>query len=91
MAAWVLPGDVPSEADIPRGAGRVVRRGTRLLAIYRDDDGRLHERSAACTHLRCVVNWNDLERSWDCPCHGSRFDPLGAVLNGPATEPLREP
>jgi glycine/D-amino acid oxidase-like deaminating enzyme/nitrite reductase/ring-hydroxylating ferredoxin subunit len=89
-AAWILPGDVSEEADVPAGAGRVVRRGTKLVAVYRDAEGRTHERSAACTHLKCVVNWNDLEKSWDCPCHGSRFDPYGAVLNGPAMEPLPE-
>jgi glycine/D-amino acid oxidase-like deaminating enzyme/nitrite reductase/ring-hydroxylating ferredoxin subunit len=89
-AAWILPGDVKGEDDVPAGAGRVVRRGARLVAVYRDEDGALHERSAACTHLKCVVNWNDLEKSWDCPCHGSRFDPYGAVLNGPAIEPLPE-
>lgn len=88
--AWVLPGDVPDDDDVPRGEGRVVRRGTRLVAVYCDDEGRRHERSAACTHLKCIVNWNDLEKSWDCPCHGSRFDPYGSVLNGPAMEPLEE-
>jgi glycine/D-amino acid oxidase-like deaminating enzyme/nitrite reductase/ring-hydroxylating ferredoxin subunit len=89
-AAWVLPGDVPSDDDVPAGEGRVVRRGTKLVAVYCDEGGTRHERSAACTHLKCIVNWNDLEKSWDCPCHGSRFDPYGAVLNGPAIEPLEE-
>jgi glycine/D-amino acid oxidase-like deaminating enzyme/nitrite reductase/ring-hydroxylating ferredoxin subunit len=89
-AAWILPGDVSQQEDVPAGAGRVIRRGTKLIAVYRDAEGRTHERSAACTHLKCVVNWNDLEKSWDCPCHGSRFDPYGAVLNGPAIEPLGE-
>jgi glycine/D-amino acid oxidase-like deaminating enzyme/nitrite reductase/ring-hydroxylating ferredoxin subunit len=87
-AAWVLPGDVRSEEDVPPGEGRVVRRGPRMVAVYCDPDGQLHERSAVCTHLGCVVKWNDLEKSWDCPCHGSRFDPHGAVLNGPAAAPL---
>jgi glycine/D-amino acid oxidase-like deaminating enzyme/nitrite reductase/ring-hydroxylating ferredoxin subunit len=89
-AAWVLPGDVSGEDDVPAGEGRVVRRGARLLAIYRDDGGAVHRRSAVCPHLKCIVNWNHLEKSWDCPCHGSRFDPHGAVLNGPAMEPLEE-
>ena len=87
-ASYVLPGDVPSEDDVPRGQGRVVRRGAHMLAVYRDEDGNVHERSAACTHLKCIVKWNDLEKSWDCPCHGSRFAPLGDVLNGPAMTPL---
>jgi glycine/D-amino acid oxidase-like deaminating enzyme/nitrite reductase/ring-hydroxylating ferredoxin subunit len=86
--AWVLPGDVRSEEAVPPGAGRVVRRGAKMVAVYCDAEGRTHERSAVCTHLRCIVNWNDLEKSWDCPCHGSRFDPLGQVLNGPAKQPL---
>jgi glycine/D-amino acid oxidase-like deaminating enzyme/nitrite reductase/ring-hydroxylating ferredoxin subunit len=87
-AAWLLPGEVASEEDVPRGAGRVIRRGTHMIAVYCDEHGQRHERSAACTHLRCVVSWNALEKSWDCPCHGSRFDPYGSVLNGPARQPL---
>jgi glycine/D-amino acid oxidase-like deaminating enzyme/nitrite reductase/ring-hydroxylating ferredoxin subunit len=86
--AWLLPGDAPSEADVPRGSGRVIRHGARMIAVYRDEAGELHQRSAACTHLKCIVNWNDLEKSWDCPCHGSRFGPTGQVLNGPAASPL---
>ena len=87
-AAWLLPGDAPTEADVPRGSGRVIRHGARMIAVYRDDAGDLHQRNAACTHLKCIVNWNDLEKSWDCPCHGSRFTPTGDVLNGPASSPL---
>ena len=87
-AAWLLPGDAPTEDDVPRGSGRVIRHGARMIAVYRDDAGELHQRNAACTHLKCIVNWNDLEKSWDCPCHGSRFAPTGEVLNGPASSPL---
>jgi glycine/D-amino acid oxidase-like deaminating enzyme/nitrite reductase/ring-hydroxylating ferredoxin subunit len=89
-AAWVLPGDTPDVADIPPGEGRVVRRGSHMVAAFRDEHGTLHERNAACTHLKCVVNWNALEKSWDCPCHGSRFGPTGDVLNGPALSSLEE-
>jgi nitrite reductase/ring-hydroxylating ferredoxin subunit len=85
---WVTAGDVESVDAIPRGRGAVVRRGASKVAAYRDDAGVLHERSAVCTHLGCIVAWNDLERSWDCPCHGSRFDPHGKVLNGPALREL---
>jgi glycine/D-amino acid oxidase-like deaminating enzyme/nitrite reductase/ring-hydroxylating ferredoxin subunit len=71
--------------------GRVIVRHGKRIAAYRDADGLLHERSAVCTHLKCIVDWNSTEKSWDCPCHGSRFDPYGQVLNGPAISPLPEP
>jgi glycine/D-amino acid oxidase-like deaminating enzyme/nitrite reductase/ring-hydroxylating ferredoxin subunit len=76
--------------EIPRGEGRLVRRRGKMLAVYRGEDGSLHARSAVCTHLGCHVQWNGAERSWDCPCHGSRFGVDGEVLNGPAVEPLPE-
>lgn len=87
-AEWLTAGDLDDEGAIPRGSGAVIRRGLSKLAVYRDGDGVLHRRSAACSHLRCIVAWNDAERSWDCACHGSRFDRFGRVLNGPATAPL---
>ena len=55
---------------------------------YRSDEGQLHAMSAVCTHLGCIVKWNKAEKSWDCPCHGSRFDSVGRVINGPATKDL---
>ena len=85
---WLTGGDVRSAADIAPGSGAVVRRGLEKLAVYRDPDGRLHERLAACPHLGCVVQWNPGESSWDCPCHGSRFDAYGRVINGPANRDL---
>ena len=83
-ADWVKPGEASSADDIPPGEGAVLRRGVHRVAAYRDDDGNIHERSAVCTHLACVVRWNSTEKSWDCPCHGSRFDAYGNVVNGPA-------
>ncbi|WP_329129724.1 FAD-dependent oxidoreductase [Streptomyces sp. NBC_01476] len=77
-----------SVADIPPGSGAVVRAGGRRLAVYRDEDGAAHAVSARCTHLGCLVAFNDAERSWDCPCHGSRFGIDGTVTHGPAVRPL---
>ncbi|AHG00460.1 FAD-dependent oxidoreductase [Halostagnicola larsenii XH-48] len=78
----------PSLESIARGEGRVVRDGPKPTAIARDADGDLHAVSAVCPHTYCVVDWNDAECSWDCPCHGSRFDPDGTLLEGPATDDL---
>ena len=77
--------------EIARGEGALVPLDGRKAAVYRDDDGGLHAFSPVCTHLRCIVRWNTAERTWDCPCHGSRFDPeTGAVRHGPAVRPLAE-
>jgi len=86
---YVTPGET-DVTSIPKGEGRVIRRGLHKIAAYRDDDGTLHERSAVCTHMKCIVGWNTAEKSWDCPCHGSRFDKFGKVLGGPAIEDLGE-
>jgi glycine/D-amino acid oxidase-like deaminating enzyme/nitrite reductase/ring-hydroxylating ferredoxin subunit len=78
-------GDVSGAEEIRPGEGAILQRGTKKIAAYRDDAGHLHQCSAYCTHLGCVVHWNSEEKSWDCPCHGSRFSPTGEqVLNGPA-------
>ena len=87
----ITGGDVKAPEEIPPDTGAVIRRGLKKIACYRDPQGALHERSAICTHLDCVVHWNDLEKTWDCPCHGSRFDPLGQVVNGPANTNLPIP
>jgi len=88
-ADWVKGGEVESAAEIAPGQGAVVRDGAAKLAVYRDDDGGLHAVSAMCTHLGCQVHWNSVERSWDCPCHASRFATDGAVLHGPANTALK--
>jgi Rieske Fe-S protein len=77
-------GGVSSVDEIQPGCGGVLRRGLTKLAVYRDDDGQLTKLSAVCPHLKCIVQWNAAESSWDCPCHGSRFRPTGEVINGPA-------
>ncbi len=85
--------EVRSVADVPAGEARVVRSGLGKVGVYRDESGGLHAVSLRCTHLGCLTKWNDAERSWDCPCHGSRFGLDGNVLTGPAVKPLekREP
>jgi Rieske Fe-S protein len=85
---YVTGGDVSSVDEIKPGQGAVVRHGALKVACYRDDSGRLHEHSAVCPHLGGIVHWNSLEKSWDCPAHGSRFDVNGCVLNGPANAGL---
>jgi glycine/D-amino acid oxidase-like deaminating enzyme/nitrite reductase/ring-hydroxylating ferredoxin subunit len=76
--------------ELEPGTGAVVKHGSERLAVYRDDDGVAHALSAVCTHLGCQVAFNPIERSWDCPCHGSRFAVDGTVLDGPATKPLEK-
>jgi glycine/D-amino acid oxidase-like deaminating enzyme/nitrite reductase/ring-hydroxylating ferredoxin subunit len=77
-----------SLADIRPGDAAVLEVDGKQTAACRDEDGTLHAVSSVCTHLGCTVAWNDGERSWDCPCHGSRFSPDGEVLHGPAVTPL---
>jgi Rieske Fe-S protein len=75
---------------VRRGQGMVIERNGAKVAAYRDTTGAVTLRSAICTHMRCTVGWNTAERTWDCPCHGSRFKPTGEVISGPAEAPLPE-
>ncbi len=84
----ISPPDVESAAQIARGEGKTMRVRGERLAVYRDEQDALHCVSAVCTHLGCLVHFNNAERSWDCPCHGSRFDVDGTVITGPAAKPL---
>jgi glycine/D-amino acid oxidase-like deaminating enzyme/nitrite reductase/ring-hydroxylating ferredoxin subunit len=81
---WFTGSDTGDVAAIKPGEGAVIGRGRGKIAVYRDERGDIHRLSAVCTHLYGIVRWNDTERTWDCPCHGSRFDPYGKVVNGPA-------
>lgn len=86
---WVTAGgEVEKAEDLHNGQAAIISRGLAKIAAYRDDAGELHERSAVCTHLGCIVRWNSGEKSWDCPCHGSRFGIDGHVINSPAITPL---
>lgn len=81
---------VPDAADLSNDEGGIVESDCKKVAAYRDESGKLHTVSPTCTHLGCQVTWNTAERSWDCPCHGSRFDVDGKVLQGPAIKPLSQ-
>ena len=82
-----LPGREAVEA-LERGEGTVVRMEGETLAVSRSEDGSLAAVSPRCTHLGCYVGWNSAERTWDCPCHGSRYLPDGSVIEGPAVRDL---
>ena len=74
--------------EIAKDSGAVIQRGEKQIAVYRDEKGVTHEYSAVCPHQGCIVEWNSEQKAWDCPCHGSRFDPFGGVINGPAKRDL---
>jgi glycine/D-amino acid oxidase-like deaminating enzyme/nitrite reductase/ring-hydroxylating ferredoxin subunit len=86
-ARWLTDGDHKVQ-EIAKESGAVIKRGLGRVAVYRDENGKLHECSAVCPHLGCLVAWNTAEKTWDCPCHGSRFNALGHVINGPANKDL---
>ncbi|MBD0328554.1 MAG: FAD-dependent oxidoreductase [Thermoleophilia bacterium] len=81
-------GEAAEVETVAPGEGRMLRVRGRKTAVYRDEGGRVHALSPVCTHMGCHVGWNPAERSWDCPCHGSRFGGDGTVIQGPATRDL---
>jgi Rieske Fe-S protein len=86
----VAGADTDTLDDVPKGEGKIVRLHGRKVTAYRDDEGHVIVCSPVCTHLKCLVRWNTADRIWDCPCHGSRFHATGAVLSGPAEDPLEQ-
>lgn len=87
-ADWIKPAEISSEDELKPGEGAVTRSGLSKVAVYRDDSGQIIKRSAVCTHMGCIVRFNSTEKTWDCPCHGSRFGVDGEVINAPAISPL---
>jgi glycine/D-amino acid oxidase-like deaminating enzyme/nitrite reductase/ring-hydroxylating ferredoxin subunit len=85
---WLTGGEVDSIEAIPPGSGAVLRVGLKKLAVYRNPQGVATVCSAVCPHLKAIVRWNRAEQTWDCPAHGSRFDPTGRVVHGPANDDL---
>jgi len=88
-ADLVSPGDIHSIFNLRPGEGAILREGLSQYAVYKDDEGRAHAFSAVCPHLGGIVHWNEGEKSFDCPCHGSRFDCYGKVIDGPANSDLK--
>lgn len=81
---WLTPGENKQIEDMKKEEGILIREGIHKIAVYKDAQGKIHYHSAFCPHLGACVQWNNAEKSWDCPAHGSRFDGCGKVLNGPA-------
>lgn len=87
-ADWFRGGDLDSLGELAKGCGAILTDGMKKFACYRDEQGQVYRYSAVCPHLNGLVRWNELEKTWDCPCHGSRFDRNGRVLVGPANTDL---
>jgi glycine/D-amino acid oxidase-like deaminating enzyme/nitrite reductase/ring-hydroxylating ferredoxin subunit len=88
LRSWAAPAEADSLSAVKKGEGKILRLAGKKVAAYRDPHGKTTLLSPVCTHLKCIVRWNEGARTWDCPCHGSRFRPTGEVLSGPAEEPL---
>jgi glycine/D-amino acid oxidase-like deaminating enzyme/nitrite reductase/ring-hydroxylating ferredoxin subunit len=87
---FLTEGEVGSAEEIGIEEGAIIGQGLNKVAVYRDKSGKTHELSAVCAHLGCIVRWNSLEKTWDCPCHGSRYDKYGQIINGPAKSDLKK-
>ena len=85
---YLRRGDVAAFEHLQPGEGEIASIDGHKVALSRDDSGAFVAVSPVCTHLGCIVHWNGFEKSWDCPCHGSRFKPSGEVIEGPAISPL---
>lgn len=88
LTEYATGGEISSTRALKRGQGAIMRQGMKKVAAYRDKQGKVHLRSAACTHAGCIIHWNSFESCWDCTCHGSQFSPEGEPLNAPAFKPL---
>jgi len=88
MADRVETPELDDLRKLPAGRGEVVEWKGERVALYKDDQGLVYSCSAKCTHMGCIVHWNGAEKSWDCPCHGSRFNYDGKVIQGPANKDL---
>ena len=90
VADWLSSEDIDSLKELEADSGTIVKYKDRKLAIYKDDKGKVTALNPVCTHAKCIVNFNHAEKSWDCPCHGGRFDVSGKVLTGPPRQDLQK-
>jgi nitrite reductase/ring-hydroxylating ferredoxin subunit len=88
VGGWLGQDQLPELADLGAGEAKVVKYEKDSIALYKDENHMLHAVNPACTHMKCSVNWNAAEKSWDCPCHGARYSFEGKVITGPATKDL---
>lgn len=89
-SGWLNPSSLESLKDIKRGDGKVIKHENLSLAVYREVNGSLYALNSSCPHIKCNVKWNSAEKSWDCPCHGSRFSINGELLTAPARKGLEK-
>jgi len=82
---YVTKADINEADELQPGEGAILSKGFKRFAVYKDEENKVHAFSAVCPHMGCMVQWNAEEKSFDCPCHGSRFTKEGVVINGPAT------
>ncbi len=87
---WLSHEELPELADLAPGEAKVVVYENKKLAIYKITEGVIHAVNPVCTHMKCEIKWNDAEKSWDCPCHGSRYNYDGRVVTGPAAADLEQ-
>ncbi len=80
--------NIKEVAELAPGEAKLVKYEGESIALYKDESGNLHAIDPVCPHAKCMVDWNSAEKSWDCPCHGSRFSYDGELLTGPARRGL---
>lgn len=90
VGKWFSKEKIQQLADLAPGEGKLIRFEGQPIALYKDEDGSLHAVDPVCTHMKCTVSWNTSEKTWDCPCHGTRYSFDGKLLTGPATTDLEK-
>lgn len=82
--------EIPQEEanQIQEGEGKIVEVNGQKIGIYKDKNGQIYKINPVCKHLGCELSWNNLDKTWDCPCHGSRYDYMGNLIYGPSVKDL---